>query len=317
MKAVVVRQTGDSSVLQIGERPIPQATTDQSVIKIHAFGVHRYEVLTRQTGWPAVTFPRVLGVEAVGVIEQSSTNGHFMKGQRVVTLMGGLGHDVDGSYQEYALIDDKNIYPTSLDGDYTQLATYPENFYTAFGALQHARVSAGHSILVRGATSTVGLAMIQLGQAMGLTVIGTSRRKEMLPQLIKLGANQVVLDKDNQLQTDEQFDAVFDMVGIATMNDSIKHVTDGGAVTMIGALAGGWAVDSFSPYELKNKFLIFFSSDAVDSRLLNQMFKLIQENHLKIPIAKVFELEDIAQAQDYVMNSHELGQVIVTTDKKD
>lgn len=316
MKAVVVRETGNSSVLKIEERPIPQATANQSVIKIHAFGVHRYEVLTRQTGWPAVKFPRVLGVEAVGVIEQPSTASKFVKGQRVVTLMGGLGHDVDGSYEEYALVDDEHIYSTTLDGDYTLLATYPENFYTAFGALRHSHVTAGHSILVRGATSTVGLAMIQLAKAMGLKVIGSSRRQAMLKSLTDLGADDAILDKDNQLQTDVQYDAVFDMVGIATMEDSIKHVADGGAVTMIGALAGGWDVEKFSPYELNNKFLTFFSSDTVDSDALQTMFDLIQEHHLQIPVAKVFTLDDIAAAQDYVMNNHELGQVVVTTDQK-
>src|SRR5699024_8869214 len=115
MRAIVIEKPGDASVMKMVERPIPQATGHRSVMRIHAFGVHRYEVLTRAGGSPSVHFPRVIGVEAVGEISESSPNSSLRVGQKVITMMGGFGREVDGSYQDYALVDDAHLFPVDFD----------------------------------------------------------------------------------------------------------------------------------------------------------------------------------------------------------
>lgn len=316
MKAVVVHQSGGPEVLQIDERPIPKATKDWSVIKIHAFPVHRYEVLTREGGSPSVKFPRVIGVEAVGEIYAPSANSKLRKGQKVITFMGGLGRAFDGSYQEYALLPDKIIYPVSFDGTWTELAAYPETFYTAYGALQATKLEQGQSLLVRGGTTGVGMAALVLGKALGFTVTSTTRQTKREGLLTKLGADQVVLDRNNVLQTKDKFDGVIDLVGVPAVEDTLKHVANDGIYTLVGMLSGKWIWHDFDPFvNLANKYVTMYDSSRVNPQMVQNMFKLINDNHLSIPIAKVFQFSDIQDAHRYVMETDRpVGQVIVSVD---
>lgn len=314
MRAIVIEKPGDASVMKMVERPIPQATAHRSVMRIHAFGVHRYEVLTRAGGSPSVHFPRVIGVEAVGEISESSPNSSLRVGQKVITMMGGFGREVDGSYQDYALVDDAHLFPVDFAGDWVTLAQYPENFYTAIGALKSLPLKTGQSLLVRGGTSVVGLAITQLAKAMGFTVTATTRRREMLAALKQHGADEAVLDTANQLQTTETFDGIIDMVGTVTLADSIAHLNSGGGVCVIGLLAGEWVAKNFDPFTLAGKYLTVFDSTNVDQKLVDEMFRLIKQHRLTVPIARVFKLPEIQKAHAYVMASREMGQVIVDND---
>lgn len=314
MRAIVIDQPGDADVMKMVSRPIPTPTKDQTVIRIHAFGVHRYEVLTRAGGSPSVKFPRVIGVEAVGEVYAPAADSRLQVGQKVITMMGGLGREVDGSYQDYALVADNHLYPVDYAGDWVTLAQYPENFYTALGAIKSLGLQAGQSLLVRGGTSVVGIAATKLAKALGLTVTATTRRPEMLAELKQQGADVAVLDTDNRLQTSEQFDGVIDMVGTVTMADSIAHLRQGGVVCVIGILAGEWVVKNFDPFSLAGKFLTVFDSTEVQQSLVDEMFELIKRYDLTVPIAKVFKLDEIRAAHDYVMQSRALGQVIIDND---
>lgn len=316
MKAIVVRHPGGPEVLQMEERPLPKAGASQSVIKIHAFPVHRYEALTRAGGSPSVKFPRVIGVEAVGEIYEPSRNTKLAKGQKVITFMGGLGRSFDGSYQEYALVPDKIIYPVTFNGSWTELASYPETFYTAYGALKATKLHKGQSLLVRGGTTGVGMAALVLGKALGLNVAATTRQAKREQLLTKLGADAVILDRDNVLDTKEKFNGVIDMVGVPAVEDSLRHVKDGGIYTLVGMLTGKWIWHDFDPFvNLANKYVTMYDSSRVDRQMVKELFDLINDQWLPIPIAKVFKLSEIQDAHRYVMKTDRpVGQVIVTND---
>lgn len=316
MKAVVINKAGGPEVLEIENRDIPEATEEQSVIKIHAFPVHRYEVLTREGGSPSVKFPRVIGIEAVGEIYATSKTSNLKKGQKVITFMGGLGREFDGSYQEYALVPDNIIYPVTFNGTWTELASYPETFYTAFGALKATRLSKGQSLLVRGGTTGVGMAVLLLGHALGLSVTSTTRQEKRKEFLLDLGATEVILDNNNQLETTKKFDGVIDMVGVPAVEDSLAHLNDGGTYTLVGMLTGEWIWREFDPFtNLGNKYATMYDSSIVNADTVTDMFNIINEKHLQLPIAKVFKFTDIADAQRYVMKKDRpIGQVIVTND---
>lgn len=316
MKAVVVHHAGGPEVLQIEERPIPKATDNQSVIKIHAFPVHRYEVLTRAGGSPSVKFPRVIGVEGVGEIYQPSKNSKLKRGQKVITFMGGLGRSFDGSYQEYALVPDKIIYPVTFSGSWTELASYPETFYTAYGALKTTKLTKGQSLLVRGGTTGVGMAALVLGKALDLTVTSTTRQEKRREVLTKLAADHVVIDRNSVLDTKDQYDGIIDMVGVPAVEDSLSHLKNGGIYTLVGMLSGEWIWKNFDPFvNLANKYVTMYDSSRVDRQMVKELFDLINDQWLPIPIAKVFKLDQIQEAHRYVMKSdRDVGQVIVTND---
>lgn len=316
MKAVVISRAGGPEVLKIEERPIPKATTDQTVIHIKAFAVHRYEVLTREGGSPSVKFPRVIGIEAVGEVYQPSKNSKLAKGQRILVVNGGFGREFDGSEEEYALIPDSIIHPVDFEGSWVEFANYPETFYTAFGALKTTKLQTGQTLLVRGGTTGVGMAAMVMANAMGIKVTSTTRRQERRQMLLDMGAIDVVVDEDGKLQTDEEFDGFLDMVGAPVVSDSLAHVKRGGYYTTVGLLSGKWIWENFDPFEnIGGKYITAFDGVDINDEIINEMFKLINDNHLTIPISKVFKLDDIQAAQEYIMKrDRPMGQVIVTTD---
>lgn len=316
MKSVVIKKSGGPEVLEIEDRPIPNPTKNKTVIKIHAFPVHRYEVLTREGGSPSVEFPKVIGIEAVGEVYAPSQESNLKKGRKVVTFMGGLGREFDGSYQEYALVPDNIIYPVTFNGTWIELASYPETFYTAFGALKATRISKGQSLLIRGGTTGVGMAALLLGKALGFSISSTTRQNSRKDLLYTLGANEVILDKDNHIETSKKFDGIIDMVGASTVEDSLAHLKAGGVYTLVGLLTGEWLWKDFDPFNnLANKYATIYDSSNVNSSVVDELFNLINEKQLHIPIAKVFKLDDIQDAQRYVMEKDRpVGQVIVTND---
>lgn len=316
MKAVVISKAGGPEVLKIEERPIPKATDKETVIHVRAFAVHRYEVLTREGGSPSVKFPRVIGVEAVGEVFEPSKNSDLKKGQKIVIINGGFGREFDGSEQQYALVPDDIVRPVEFDGSWADFANYPETFYTAFGALKTTKLQAGQTLLVRGGTTGVGMAAMVLANAMGIKVTTTTRRKERRQMLLDMGATDVVIDQDGKLQTDKTYDGLIDMVGAPVLSDSLAHVKRDGVYTLVGLLAGEWLWKNFDPFEnIGGKYITAFDGVDISNELVADMFKLINDNHLTIPISKVFKLDDIQAAQEYVMkHDRPMGQVIVTTD---
>lgn len=103
MKAAVIYEAGGPEVLKLESRPICRPQEGQVLIQVKAFGLNRSELFTRQGHSPGVPFPRILGIEAVGIVEEAP-GGEFSKGQRVATAMGGLGRKIDGGYAEYTCV---------------------------------------------------------------------------------------------------------------------------------------------------------------------------------------------------------------------
>ena len=108
MKAAVIYEAGGPEVLKIESRPIPQPKQGEVLIRVKAFGMNRSELFTRQGRSPGVKFPRILGIEAVGIVEETPGN-EFQKGDIVASAMGGLGRDFDGGYAEYTCIPAKQV----------------------------------------------------------------------------------------------------------------------------------------------------------------------------------------------------------------
>src|ERR1700752_4570380 len=103
MKAVVIREAGGPDVLKIESQPVPTPKSGEVLIRVKAFGLNRSELFTRQGYSPDVKFPRVLGIEAVGLVDEAP-GGEFRKGDVVATAMGGMGRQFDGGYAKYTCV---------------------------------------------------------------------------------------------------------------------------------------------------------------------------------------------------------------------
>ncbi len=194
MKAVVIREPGPPDVLTIEELPVPKPATGWVLIRVKAFGLNRSELFTRQGHSPGVLFPRVLGIEAVGMVE-NAPGGEFKEGEIVATAMGGMGRAFDGGYAEYTSVPAEQVQAINTSLDWATLGALPEMMQTAWGSLNSAlRLAAGQSLLIRGGTTSVGLAAAVLAKRQGATVAATTRKPDRESMLKDNGADHVFID---------------------------------------------------------------------------------------------------------------------------
>lgn len=200
MKAVVLYEAGGPEQLVYTDVPTPQVKEGWSLVKVMGFGINHSEIFTRRGISPNVEFLRILGIEGVGVIEESSDPDRLAERQKVVSLMDGMGREFDGSYAEYLLLPNEQIYPINTDLPWEVLATIPETYFAAYGSLKQLQIEETDRVLVRGGTSSVGLDILQLlkGKFKGLSVDGTSRNLDK-KLLLDAGFDNVIEDKNNEL----------------------------------------------------------------------------------------------------------------------
>jgi Alcohol dehydrogenase GroES-like domain len=129
MKAIVIRQAGRPDVLTLEDKPIPTPGADAVLIRVKAFGLNRSEMFTRQGHSPTVKFPRVLGIEAVGLVEEDRS-GTFQRGQIVATAMGGMGREFDGGYAEYVSVPARQVQALQTALPWDVLGALPEMMRT-------------------------------------------------------------------------------------------------------------------------------------------------------------------------------------------
>ena len=314
MKAVKIYQAGGPEQLIYQDVPTPDIKEGWSLVKIKGFGINHSEIFTREGKSPSVQFPRILGIECVGEVVQSSTPA-LAVGQKVVSIMGEMGRAFDGSYAEYVLLPNEQIYPVHTDLDWTTLAAIPETYYTAFGSLQQLRIAPQDRVLVRGAGSGVGVAFAQLLKAQFPHIVlhGSTRNPAKATRLQAVGFDEVITEADGKIQTDQSYDKILELVGPATLRDSFSHINEHGIVCNTGQLGNVWGVDDFdSIVELKNNsYLTAFYSGNVSQAKLDAMFDYIRQFNVKILIERVFTLEQVPEAHRFLQSADGFGKVVV------
>ena len=312
MKAIVVSKAGTSKVLEYKEVDIPKLKEGWSLVKVKGFGINRSEIFTRKGFSPSVKFPRILGIECVGEIAESKV---FKKGEKVISIMGEMGRDFDGSYAEYVLLPNKQIYKVDRKLSWSDLAAVPETFYTAFGSMKNLQIDENHKVFIRAASSATGIAFLKLLKAKytDMKIYGSTGKKEKIQILKSQGFTDIILDIGNELQTDLQFDKILELIGPKTIKNSIKHLKEGGIICSTGQLGEEWYLREFDPImELKNNvYLTSFYSGNVSAEKINEMLAYIEKYKVNISPEKVFSLEDTPKAHDYVESGNNFGKVVV------
>ncbi|KRM11900.1 zinc-binding dehydrogenase [Paucilactobacillus suebicus] len=314
MKAIVVSHPGGPEVLEYREVPTPTVKEGWTLMKVHGFGINHSEIFTRRGDSPSVHFPRILGIEAVGEVAETSAPSLFHQGQKIISIMGEMGRDFDGGYAEYALLPNTQIYPVTTNLSWEELAAVPETYQTAYGIVTALQLKKDDKVLIRAATSGVGQACLKLIKAIepASFVTGTTRSDKKRHQLIDAGFDDALVANE-VLPGDRKFDKIVELVGPATLRDSLKHVAPFGIVNMTGELGDKWTVDDFDPvYDVPNyAYLTGFQSGLTSTEELQEMIDLIEKNHIDVKPEKVFKLAETAKAHEYLEGQQSFGKVVV------
>src|SRR3954462_12253427 len=194
MRAVVLEAPGPPETLRIRERAIPEPRPGWVLIRVKAFGINRSELHTRLGAAQGVSFPRVLSIEATGIVA-AAPGGEFEEGQQVATMMGGMGRSFDGGYAEYTSVPASQVVAFPSELDWATLGAIPEMLQTAHGSLSAGLdAQPGQTLLIRGSTSSIGMAAAILAKDRGLTVLSTTLQPERAAALQAIGVDHVLVD---------------------------------------------------------------------------------------------------------------------------
>src|SRR3954464_12167234 len=299
MRAVVLDTApAPPEALVVRERPLPQPERGWVLIEVKAFGVNRSEVKTRLgLADPEVTFPRVPGIEATGVVA-ACPGGELAVGQQVAAMMGGMGRSFDGGYAEFTCVPVAQAIPFRSELAWTTLGAVPEMLQTAYGALTVGLdVQLGQTLLIRGGTSSVGLTAAILAKRRGLTVLTTTRSEAKAGALREAGADHVVVDDGAIAARARQLvpggvDATLELVGTPTLRDSLEATRVHGVVCGAGYLSNEWIVPGFYPtgFLPNGVRLTGYSGDATDlpQAVLQDFLDAVAGSDATVPIAKTY-----------------------------
>jgi NADPH:quinone reductase-like Zn-dependent oxidoreductase len=305
MRAAVVHAPGGPEVLTLQNLPIPTPQKGQVLMRVRAFGLNRAEMFTRQGHSPGVDFPRVLGIEAAGEVA-AAPGGEFAEGTAVATVMGGMGRVFDGGYGEYTLVPASQVKEVKAkDVGWEVLGALPEMVQTAWGALfTSLQLKKGDRLLVRGGTSSVGLAAAAIAKHHGAFVVSTTRSEERARLCRDSGAEDVLIDggsiaEEARKRYPDGFDKILELVGVTSLKDSMKTLKMGGICCTAGIVGGKWVFDQFTPNEVipTGMYLTTYGSsvEAFMETPIDEVAQLVQNGSIHIPI-KTYRLEQIVEA---------------------
>jgi NADPH:quinone reductase-like Zn-dependent oxidoreductase len=320
MRAVVLDAPGPPEALQVREVPIPQPRTGWVLIEVKAFGLNRSELHTRLGLAEGVTFPRVLGIEATGVVA-AAPGGEFQRGQQVAAIMGGMGRTFDGGYAQYTCVPASQLIPFHSDLDWAMLGAVPEMLQTAYGSLTVGLdAQPGQTLLIRGGTSSVGMATAVLAKNLGLTVLSTTRRADRTERLKAIGVDQVIVDDGNIAGLVREIvpggvDAALELIGTPTLPDTLRATRVHGVVCFTGMLSNEWTVKDFYPidYLPRGVRLTAYGGGATDlpTAVLQTFLDSIAAGRIKVPIDRTYTLDQIAAAHADMQAGNATGKLVV------
>lgn len=324
MRAIVFEEHGGPEKLLIQDLPDPTPKPGHVVIEVRGFGVNHAETRMRKGEWAEAV--KVSGIECVGLVKVDP-DGQLAKGQKVAALMGGMGRTIFGSYAEYTSVPRTNVVKIDSDLPWAELAAIPESYATAWTCLhRNLALKRGQTLLLRGATSALGQAALNLASDAGVRVIATTRKLERVAALETLGATHVVLEgselsrRVREIQS-EGVDSVLELVGNSTLLDSLSSVKRGGRVCIAGFLGGLSPIPAFNPLlqmpsDVQLSFFGSFVFGTPEFPLsdvpLQGIVDRAASGSYKAKPAKVFSFDQIQDAHRLMESNQANGKIVVT-----
>ena len=324
MKAIVRKQYGGPEQLCVTEVPDPVAGKDEVLVRVRAFGINRAEQYFRQGHWGDVA--AISGIECAGEVV-CDPSGKLQPGQRVFALMGGMGRSRSGSYAELVAVPEPNVVPIRSALGWSELAAIPESYATAWSCLfDNLALRRGDTVLVRGATSALGLAALNLAAYTQARVVATLRHADRASVAKENGADVVLVESQGvgdalRDLAPTGIDAVLDLIGTRTVLESLRLTRRGGRVCVAGFLGGHAPIEQFDPLQHlpSGRHLSFFGSAFVYGTTeypltevpFQRIVELVEAGVLRARPAQVFAFDDIQSAHRMLDAGTAGGKMVV------
>ena len=332
MKSVFVKEFGGTENLEIREIENPPKPKEKQVlVNVKASALNRADILQRKGLYPAPKgFPeRILGLEFAGeVAEIGESVKDFTVGNRVFGITAG------GAQAEFLLMEESHLAKIPANLSFTEAATIPEAFITAHDAVfTQADLQAGETLLIHAVGSGVGLAALQLAKAKNVKVFGTSRTADKLERCNKFGLDEgIVTDtetvKDNPqifAELIEHFtngkgvDVILDLVGASYLAANMESLALKGRLILVGLVSGKEANLNLGMTLAKRAKIIgtvlrsrSTTEKAEATRLfIEDVLPLLAEGKVKPNLDKVFKIEDVKEAHEYLESNESFGKIVL------
>jgi len=320
MKAIVIPKFGGPEVLEQQSVPKPSPESGFVLIHVKAFGVNHAEMHMRRGEWDE--WNPITGLECAGIVEASPSIPSLI-GSKVIGVMGGMGRSRPGSYGEFVNVPVENVVKITTDLPWEELAALPEVYCTAWSCLFTVLdLKRGERLLIRGATSTIGQAAVNLAVNAGAKVTATTRRLERFESLKARGVEEVKLeqrDLGSHFSSSPKFDKVLNLIGNTVLLESISLTRPGGRMLQAGWLGGLAPVKDFNPmvemdpgvhFSLFHSKVLGTPEFPLTGIPFQDIVSSIEKGEWDAKPTYIFEYKDISKAHE-LLDSHNAGGKIV------
>ncbi len=321
MKAVVMREFGDPSVMKIEELAEPKPGPGQVLVEVKAAGVNPVEAYIRSGSYPRrPELPAVPGGDGAGVVKAvgEGVKG-FEAGQRV--YFKGVAPGLHGAYAQAALCQERQVHPLPDTASFEQGAALGVPYGTAYQALFHrALARPGESVLVHGASGGVGVAAVQLARRAGLTVFGTAGTEKGRVMVKEQGAHHVLdhgdpahLDRLMELTGGAGVDVVVEMLANLNLGADLKALAMGGRVVVVGS-RGSVEIDPRAAMSREAAILgmtLFAATPRDESAIHAALLEGLKDGTLKPVVGRRFGLAEAPAAHGEIMKPGSFGKIVL------
>jgi len=324
MRAIEIIHPGGPEVLKLSERPLPVLKSGEVLIKVHAAGVNRPDVLQRTGNYPVPPGASdIPGLEVAGeIVDGDFAGSAFKKGDMVCALVQG------GGYAEYCAAPVAQCLPIPKGLSALEAASLPETFFTVYSNLfERAKLSGDETLLVQGGTSGIGVTAIQMAQAFGHKVWATAGSDDKCRACEALGAERGINYKTEDFvevvkaaTNGKGVDVIIDMVAGEYVGREISCLADDGRLVIIALLGGASGKVDFGQI-LRRRLTITGSTlrprpvafkQMIADKLHQKVWPLIETGKIKPVIFKTFSLEQADQAHALMETSTHVGKIMLT-----
>ena len=325
MNAIVIGSFGGPEVLEYKHVPKPVPKHGDVLLRVKAFGLNHAEMHMRRGEWDE--WNSISGLECVGIVE-ACPGGEFDVGSKAVGVMGGMGRNRPGGYGEYVNVPATNVIAIESKLPWEQLAALPEVYSTAWSCLfTILDLQKDETLLIRGATSTIGQAALNLAVNVGAKVTATTRRAERFDLMKRMGAVDVKREEPDlgdqfaaqsgSLQP--RFDKILNLIGNRVLLESISLTRSGGRMLQAGWLGGLDPMNDFNPmiqmasgvhFSLFHSKVLGSADFPLSQIPLQDIVRKIENGEWNAKPTHVFEYADIHNAHR-LLDSHQAGGKIV------